>query len=179
MIVNTYTLLVIFLLLFAASLASYLLSQWTAGRNHGGTVGWLALSLGTTLLLTAAVMVVLSARLPATLRFWGSDGSSARVIQSTQPAVLPASSGLSSDAAVLERRTQAETSMAQATPRVAGSINDMVQVDASGGMFAVVRPMTGRHDTRRESLWGCGNQHTFECERESVGGNGLCHRSSS
>lgn len=53
------TLIVVFLLVTAASLASYALSHWGSVRNAIG-LGWAATSLGTTLLLVAAAVVVLT-----------------------------------------------------------------------------------------------------------------------
>lgn len=56
---DTSTWLIVFLLLGAASLASYLLSYWSTSRG-GSSVGWAATSIGTTLLLTAAAIAVLA-----------------------------------------------------------------------------------------------------------------------
>lgn len=56
---DTSTLLVVFLLVTAATLASYALSQWSTIRGALG-FGWAATSIGTTMLLTAAVIVVLT-----------------------------------------------------------------------------------------------------------------------
>jgi hypothetical protein len=56
---DTSTLLVVFLLVMAASLASYALSHWSSIRSAIG-VGWAATSIGTTMLLTAAAIVVLT-----------------------------------------------------------------------------------------------------------------------
>lgn len=60
MLVRTSSLLVIFLLVSVASLASYLLSQWKPVRASGGTLGWAGISVGVTLLLTAVVIVMLA-----------------------------------------------------------------------------------------------------------------------
>lgn len=56
---DTSTLLIVFLLVTAASLASYALSHWVSLRGARGS-GWAATSIGTTMLLTAAVIVVLT-----------------------------------------------------------------------------------------------------------------------
>jgi hypothetical protein len=73
MVVSTSTLLVVLLLVLAASLASYLLSQWISPRNNSRTVGWAGISLGTLLLLAAAVIVVVSISWLPTIRFSGND----------------------------------------------------------------------------------------------------------
>jgi len=57
------TLVVVFLLVTAASLASYLLSQWGSLRSSNTGIGWVAITIGTTLLLAAAAIVVLTASL--------------------------------------------------------------------------------------------------------------------
>lgn len=57
---DTSTLLAVFLLITAASLASYALSHWSTLRGAIGGFGWAATSIGTTMLLTAAVIVVLT-----------------------------------------------------------------------------------------------------------------------
>lgn len=54
------TLLIVFLLVSAASLASYALSHWRSTRGAGGSLGWAATGLGTTMLLIAAAIVVLT-----------------------------------------------------------------------------------------------------------------------
>lgn len=59
MIPSGTTLLAISLLIVAASLASYLFSQWPPFRSAERTTGWMALSLGTTLLLISAAAAVL------------------------------------------------------------------------------------------------------------------------
>jgi hypothetical protein len=56
---DTSTLLVVFLLVTAATLASYALSHWSSIRGAIG-LGWAATSIGTTMLLTAAAIVVLT-----------------------------------------------------------------------------------------------------------------------
>lgn len=56
---DTSTLIVVFLLVTAASLASYALSHWSSIRGALG-VGWAATSIGTTMLLVAAAVVVLT-----------------------------------------------------------------------------------------------------------------------
>jgi hypothetical protein len=56
---DTSTLLVVFLLVTAATLASYALSHWSSVRGALG-FGWAATSIGTTMLLAAAVIVVLT-----------------------------------------------------------------------------------------------------------------------
>ena len=56
---DTSTLLVVFLLVTAATLASYALSHWSSIRGAVG-LGWAATSIGTTMLLTAAAIVVLT-----------------------------------------------------------------------------------------------------------------------
>jgi hypothetical protein len=58
--VDASTLLVVFLLVSAASLASYVFSQWSAVRSGDRGVGWAAVGIGTTLLLAAAAIVVLT-----------------------------------------------------------------------------------------------------------------------
>lgn len=56
---DTSTLLVVFLLVTAATLASYALSHWSSIRGAVG-LGWATTSIGTTMLLTAAAIVVLT-----------------------------------------------------------------------------------------------------------------------
>lgn len=56
---DTSTLIVVFLLVTAASLASYALSHWSSIRGAIG-LSWAATSLGTTMLLVAAAIVVLT-----------------------------------------------------------------------------------------------------------------------
>ncbi len=56
---DTATILIVFLLVSAATLASYALSHWSASRG-GISFGWAATNVGTTLLLIAAAIVVLS-----------------------------------------------------------------------------------------------------------------------
>src|ERR1044072_4755818 len=56
---DTSTLIVVFLLVTAASLASYALSHWSSIRGSLG-VSWAATSVGTTMLLVAAAIVVLT-----------------------------------------------------------------------------------------------------------------------
>ena len=56
---DTSTLLVVFLLITAASLASYALSHWSSIRGTLGA-GWAATSIGTVMLLVAAAIVVLT-----------------------------------------------------------------------------------------------------------------------
>lgn len=56
---DTSTLLVVFLLVMVATLASYALSHWSSTRGSLGA-GWAATSIGTTLLLTAAAIVILT-----------------------------------------------------------------------------------------------------------------------
>jgi hypothetical protein len=53
-------LVVVFLLLSATSLARYLFSQWSSIRNSNRGIGWVATSIGITLLLAAASIVVLA-----------------------------------------------------------------------------------------------------------------------
>lgn len=57
---DTSTLLIVLLLVSAATLASYALSHWSSSRGAGGSVGWAATSIGTTMLLTAAAIAVLA-----------------------------------------------------------------------------------------------------------------------
>jgi hypothetical protein len=57
---DTSTVLVVFLLVTAATLASYALSHWSWLRGTIGSFGWAATSIGTTMLLTAAAIVVLT-----------------------------------------------------------------------------------------------------------------------
>ena len=57
---DTSTLLIVLLLVSAASLASYALSHWSSIRGGISNLGWAATSIGTTLLLTAAAIVVLT-----------------------------------------------------------------------------------------------------------------------
>lgn len=56
---DTSTLIVVFLLVTAASLASYALSHWSSMRG-ALNMNWAATSIGTTMLLTAAAIVVLT-----------------------------------------------------------------------------------------------------------------------
>jgi hypothetical protein len=73
MVVGASTLLVVLLLVLAASLASCLVSQWISPRSGGSTVGWAGISLGTLLLLAAAVIVVVSISWLPTIRVSGND----------------------------------------------------------------------------------------------------------
>jgi hypothetical protein len=57
---NVTVLVVIALVVGAASLASYLLSHWSSIRNSNRSLGWATLGIGTTLLLAAAAIVVLA-----------------------------------------------------------------------------------------------------------------------
>src|SRR5687767_15812675 len=56
---DTSTLIVVFLLVTAASLASYALSHWSSIRG-ALNLSWAATSIGTTMLLVAAAIVVLT-----------------------------------------------------------------------------------------------------------------------
>jgi hypothetical protein len=62
------TALLIFLLVCAASLASYLFSRWLAART-GRTIGWAAIALGTVFLLAAATIAVLATGLLSALQW--------------------------------------------------------------------------------------------------------------
>jgi hypothetical protein len=62
------TLVIAFLLVTAASLAGYLLSQWSSVRSGSIGIGWVAISIGITLLLAAAAIVVLTVGLLSELR---------------------------------------------------------------------------------------------------------------
>jgi hypothetical protein len=86
MLHSTSTLLVIFLLALAASLASYLLRQWafTSGRHR--TFAWAGISLAATLLLAATVVVVLSISFLPQRLFTQDD-------RATEPMIKPAQSG--------------------------------------------------------------------------------------
>jgi hypothetical protein len=73
---KTSVLLVIFLLLSAASLASYLFHQWSVARG-GRTLSWAGISLGATLLLAAVVVVVLALSWVSARHWSFSDDSQA------------------------------------------------------------------------------------------------------
>lgn len=62
------TLVIAFLLVTAASLASYLLSQWGPIRSSNTSISWLAIGIGITLLLAAAAIVVPTVELLSGLR---------------------------------------------------------------------------------------------------------------
>jgi len=75
---NAPILLVIVLLVVAASLASYLVSQWSAISGGRGVVASIALTAGATALLIAAAMVLLTLYSPSLLRFHDDGGANAR-----------------------------------------------------------------------------------------------------
>ncbi|WP_116808179.1 hypothetical protein [Steroidobacter cummioxidans] len=81
---DTSTLVVVFLLVIAASLASYLLSQWSSIRNSKISIGWVAISMGTTFLLVAAAIVVLTVGLLLKLRLSPNIELAERVRKSAQ-----------------------------------------------------------------------------------------------
>lgn len=68
----------------ASSLASYLLSQWTSIRNGGMSIGWVAISIGITLLLAASAIVVLALGLLPTLRLSPNIESAEQMRKSAQ-----------------------------------------------------------------------------------------------
>jgi hypothetical protein len=78
------TLLVVFLLVSAASLASYLLSQWSPIRDSDRSLGWAAISIGTTLLLATAAIAVLTVGLLPKLRFSPSNEPAEQLLKSAQ-----------------------------------------------------------------------------------------------
>jgi hypothetical protein len=82
--VDASTLIVAFLLVTAASLAGYLLSQWSSIHNGGIGIGWVAISIGTTLLLAAAAIVVLMVGLLPTMRLSPNIESAEQMRKSTQ-----------------------------------------------------------------------------------------------
>jgi hypothetical protein len=77
-------LITIFLLVTAASLVSYLLSQWSFIRNGDKTIGWLAIGISTLLLMAAAAMVVLTTSWLPTLHLWPNDEKAERTRKSAQ-----------------------------------------------------------------------------------------------
>ena len=85
MLLSTPTLLVVILLISAASLASYLLSQWIPLRSSGRTLAWAGLSVGTVLLLAAAAVVALSMRPLSTIHLSQNDGLPQQMIKPAQP----------------------------------------------------------------------------------------------
>ena len=72
------TLVVILLLVGVASLASYLLTQWNAVRGGVVSIGWVALSVGTLLLLVAAAVAVLTAGFPKVWLSFSKPGEPSR-----------------------------------------------------------------------------------------------------
>lgn len=76
------TLVVVFLLVTAASLASYLWSQCISIRSIN--ISWVAISIGTILLLTAAAIVVLTVGLLPTLRLSPNIESAEQMRKSAQ-----------------------------------------------------------------------------------------------
>jgi hypothetical protein len=87
MVLGTATLL-IFLLVCAASLASWLFSRWLAART-GRALGWVGIAVGTVFLLVAATIAVLSTGLLSTLRW--SESVADRASTSAQVGNLSAS----------------------------------------------------------------------------------------
>jgi hypothetical protein len=86
------TVLVIFLLVLVASLASYLLSQSGFIRSGGTMFAWASISTGTTLLLAAVVIVVLAITFFSKLRLVtiGTDATQAvTLVTLTQPDTRP------------------------------------------------------------------------------------------
>lgn len=88
MLFSTPTLLVVILLISAASLASYLLSQWIPLRSSGRTLAWAGLSVGTVLLLAAAAVVALSMRPLSTMHLSHNAGLQERMIKPAQPSAV-------------------------------------------------------------------------------------------
>jgi hypothetical protein len=104
---GTSTLLAVFLIILAASLSSYLLSQWLAARNRSKSLAWAGVSVGTLLFLAAAVLVVLSISVLAPLHFGARD-------ELSQPMIEPAqsSSAIAQSAAASQAMTPSEPASA-------------------------------------------------------------------
>jgi hypothetical protein len=85
MLFSTPTLLVVILLISAASLASYLLSQWVPLRSSGRTLAWASLSAGTVLLLAAAAVVALSMHSLSTIQLPFDVGLPEHMIKPAPP----------------------------------------------------------------------------------------------
>jgi hypothetical protein len=83
------TVLVISLLVLVASLASYVLSQSGFIRSGGRTFAWASISMGTTLLLAAVVIVVLAIAFFSKLRLLTSGTEATQAVTSTQPYPRP------------------------------------------------------------------------------------------
>jgi hypothetical protein len=108
--VDASTLVVIFLLVTAASLASYLLSQWSSIRNGDMRFGWIAISsIGTTFLLVAAAMVVLTLGLLPMPRLLSNNEPAEQMRKSPE-------SGRGTADRVLDRQ-EASTAASDATTR--------------------------------------------------------------
>lgn len=103
------TLLIVFLLVSAATLASYALSHWSAVRGSTRGVGWAATSVGTTLLLTAAVIVVLTLVFRALL--WSPNPEAA-----SEPRESATSLRKASTQAITGLETSPREATASATP---------------------------------------------------------------
>jgi hypothetical protein len=110
------TLLAVFLIVLAASLSSWLLSQWLAARNRSKPLAWAGVSAGTLLFLAAALLAVLSISFLAPLPFAGRDG---------QPMIEPATSGsaIAQSAEVLQAMPTSERASA-AAERAASRTSD-------------------------------------------------------
>ncbi|MFC4312415.1 hypothetical protein ACFPN2_25250 [Steroidobacter flavus] len=78
------TLVIAFLLVTAAALAGYLMSQWSSIRKGSIGIGWIAISIGVTLLLTTAAVVVLTVGLLPGLRLSPTIESAEHTRKSTQ-----------------------------------------------------------------------------------------------
>jgi hypothetical protein len=128
-------LLVVVLLISAASLASYLLSQWTPLRSSGRTLAWAGLSIGTVLLLAAAVVVALSMRSLSTLHLSENGGLPQQMIKPvpqssvgnpddsySERAPAPAADGNLSVRPATAEALQASMDLCYATQDYAGAI---------------------------------------------------------
>ncbi|GFE84917.1 hypothetical protein GCM10011487_69170 [Steroidobacter agaridevorans] len=127
------TLVIAFLLVTAASLASYLLSQWNSIRNSNLSISWVVISIGVTLLLAAAAIVVLTVGLLSELRLspniesaeprrqstpWGR-GTAERVVapQAAPTTAAPAESDISPAAGrtIAEKHPEHRSEIARAS----------------------------------------------------------------
>lgn len=105
-------LVVVFLLVTAASLATYLLSQWSSIRSSTLGIGWVATSVGITLLLAAAGVVVLTVGLFPELQFSRDFGSTNQMRRSAPLGSGAAERVLGAE----EATTEASVDALEATP---------------------------------------------------------------
>ena len=143
---DTSTLIVVFLLVTAASLASYALSHWSSIRGALG-LSWAATSIGTAMLLVAAAIVVLTFVFKGPL--WRPNLGTEQ--QMTQRAVASEETSARAIEAFLVPSGTADTSATSAKPTARSSRNRRSDDDSPTSsnnqpqeMKAAVTPSTTR-----------------------------------